>query len=707
MEKNVRSLKSKLLITISVIVAVSYIIIGYYNVSNAYSSNFENLKTKELNLSKNTSGFINEYLNSKIDLLKSSAFQISKLDQDTQRERVRDMLIFAKDAGKFGSVYVGYANNGLMTRWSGRDTQFPKDSYDPRTRPWFKSGASTQKTGITEPYIDSATKKLTISIYAPILRAGQVIGVVSSDIFLDTIIKTVLDVNIGESGLAYIISKEGKILIHKNNKLLKKQSEVFKNLSSNKENDFKIINLNGSDKLVAYSLIKPAKWTLVLELDKAKAFEKIDNELFILVILSSLFLIITIVFLIIYLNKTLSPLKDVQDGIINFFEYLKGNISKVEKLKVTSNDEFYTMAVEVNKGIEAVQLTLENDKEVIRNVTEVVNKVISGSLTNRINSSTNNKAVQELVDVLNKMMENLESTIKHSLNVLTQYQNNDYRAKTALVCTAEMADLMNGIDNLGSTVSSMLIENKKNGMELESSSNILQAGVSSLMDTSNTQAEQLKVTSTSLSDVTDNIRDNMKNINSMSSYASELTTSVEKGESLARDTNQSMDEINEQVNAINDSIEVIDQIAFQTNILSLNAAVEAATAGEVGKGFAVVAQEVRNLASRSAEAAHEIKSLVEKATSKANSGKKIASNMIDGYSDLNTSIQKTITLINNVTDASKDQQLNIETINQSINDIDKQTEHNVKIVNDVEVIAIKTSDVATSIVEDLNSKKFS
>ncbi|WP_226809460.1 methyl-accepting chemotaxis protein, partial [Aliarcobacter butzleri] len=78
-----------------------------------------------------------------------------------------------------------------------------------------------------------------------------------------------------------------------------------------------------------------------------------------------------------------------------------------------------------------------------------------------------------------------------------------------------------------------------------------------------------------------------------------------------------------QVNAINEAIGVIDNIAFQTNILSLNAAVEAATAGEAGKGFAVVAQEVRNLASRSAEAAHEIKAIVENATIKANEGKNI------------------------------------------------------------------------------------
>jgi len=128
--------------------------------------------------------------------------------------------------------------------------------------------------------------------------------------------------------------------------------------------------------------------------------------------------------------------------------------------------------------------------------------------------------------------------------------------------------------------------------------------------------------------------------------------------------------------AISDAISVIDQIAFQTNILSLNAAVEAATAGEAGKGFAVVAQEVRNLASRSSDAAKEIKGLVEDAATKSESGKEIASQMITGYDELNEKITKTKEMIDDVNVASQEQAEGINQINDAITMLDRNTQQN-------------------------------
>ena len=192
----------------------------------------------------------------------------------------------------------------------------------------------------------------------------------------------------------------------------------------------------------------------------------------------------------------------------------------------------------------------------------------------------------------------------------------------------------------------------------------------------------------------------------MASYSNQLSTSILQGEQLANSTVISMNEINEQTNAIAEAITIIDQIAFQTNILSLNAAVEAATAGEAGRGFAVVAAEVRNLASRSAEAAKEIKTLVENATNKANNGKKIADDMISGYKQLNDNISKTTKIIEDISQSSKEQRTSIEQINDVVNELDKQTQQNAVVANETQTIALETSTIAKKILEDVNNKKF-
>ncbi|MCT7910196.1 methyl-accepting chemotaxis protein, partial [Arcobacter lacus] len=222
----------------------------------------------------------------------------------------------------------------------------------------------------------------------------------------------------------------------------------------------------------------------------------------------------------------------------------------------------------------------------------------------------------------------------------------------------------------------------------------------------NEAAASLEETAAALEEVTSNVRNNTQNIAQMAKLSSEVTASANQGEKLANETTVAMDEINNQVNLINEAIGVIDNIAFQTNILSLNAAVEAATAGEAGKGFAVVAGEVRNLASRSAEAAREIKTIVENATSKANQGKSIATNMIEGYKELNQNISQTISLISDIQNASKEQLLGIEQINDAVTLLDRQTQQNAMIASQTHDVALITDEISKLIVSDADSKEF-
>jgi methyl-accepting chemotaxis protein len=313
----------------------------------------------------------------------------------------------------------------------------------------------------------------------------------------------------------------------------------------------------------------------------------------------------------------------------------------------------------------------------------------------------------QLKDVLNNMASNLENNIDNVLNILEEYAHYNYLNKIPTKDIKEhLLKLTNGVNTLGDSITQMLIENKSNGLTLDESSNILLNNVDKLNQSSNEAAASLEETAAAIEEITSNIRNNTENITKMASYSNNVTASATHGEKLANQTTVAMDEINVQVNLITDAISIIDQIAFQTNILSLNAAVEAATAGEAGRGFAVVAAEVRNLASRSAEAAREIKIIVENATKKANDGKDIANHMIDGYKELNQNISQTINLISDIQNASKEQLLGIEQINDAVNQLDQQTQQNAAVASQTHDVAVVTDQIAKLVLSSADEKEF-
>ncbi|MDN5050139.1 methyl-accepting chemotaxis protein [Aliarcobacter butzleri] len=355
---------------------------------------------------------------------------------------------------------------------------------------------------------------------------------------------------------------------------------------------------------------------------------------------------------------------------------------------------------------------LQKEKEeslLIEEAKIVMNQVKHGIYSQTITSISSNNSLEEFKKSVNEM---IVETREHFLNInsiLEKYTNYDYKEKLELKrisSNGEFQHLVDAINKLKEAITQMLVENKINGITLQNSSKILLTNVDKLNLSSNEAANSLKNTSTVLSEITQNVDKTSTQTIQMSSLANAVIGYSKEGLNLAQKTTTAMDEINEKVSAINESITIIDQIAFQTNILSLNAAVEAATAGEAGRGFAVVAQEVRNLANRSTQAAYEIKKLVESANIKANNGKTIANEMIEGYTVLNTNIDKTIELISSVADISKEQQVGIVQINSAINILEQQIKANAEVSSQANNIAIKTSNIANTIVDTANQKEF-
>ena len=526
--------------------------------------------------------------------------------------------------------------------------------------------------------------------------------------------KTIIDKNWNEYLATNLDDKEKEIV--KNTKtILSKANNTTDNIQqacTNKDLE-KITSIVIND---LYETIEPVSNNIAQLMEhQLKVAAEINNQAnedydstviqTIITIVFAFVLLIFISFLII--SDMTNKITNFKNGLLGFFAYLNRESINSELLEDKSKDEFGEMAKVVNQNILRTQKGIEEDRKLINETIAVLGEFEQGDLSQRLNLDVENPALAELKRVINNMGTVLETNIDNILKVLEQYSNYNYLNKIDQKGLKEhLLKLANGVNTLGDSITNMLVQNKSNGLTLEQSSSLLLANVDKLNLSSNEAAASLEETAAALEEITSNIRNNTENIAKMAKYSNEITKASSDGEKLANKTTLAMDEINTQVNLVNDAISVIDQIAFQTNILSLNAAVEAATAGEAGKGFAVVAQEVRNLASRSAEAAKEIKSIVEEATKKANEGKDIANEMIQGYKSLNDSINSTINLISDVEMSSKEQLSGIEQINDAVNQLDQQTQQNAAISTQTNDIAITSDKIAKLIVEDANKKEF-
>ena len=404
-------------------------------------------------------------------------------------------------------------------------------------------------------------------------------------------------------------------------------------------------------------------------------------------------------------NRDLEEIDKYFQQLIEFLSYEKSEFEYVES---TGNKKVDDMFKNWNQQIKKFDKRTKDDMRVLGEIVLTADKVEQGIYKCRIKGDSDNPTISTLRNTLNKMLTSIDDATSRISKVVTSYTNDDFTDYIKVVDNYkdDMKLLMESINLLGKELGSSAKNNFQNGETLENSASTMTSSMNNLAEKANEQAASLEETAAALEEITSITRNNTQNATKMATLGQVVKKSVLSGEELASKTASSMDEINEKVKAINSAITVIDQIAFQTNILSLNAAVEAATAGEAGKGFAVVAQEVRNLANRSAEAAKEIKNLVEEANIKTNDGKLISSDMIEGYKELNKNISETINIIEDVSAASKEQMLGIEQINQTVNMLDRVTQENAFESNQIKEISQSVSTLAYELLTDAKSKKF-
>ena len=282
---------------------------------------------------------------------------------------------------------------------------------------------------------------------------------------------------------------------------------------------------------------------------------------------------------------------------------------------------------------------------------------------------------------------NITRPLREAVNLAQRVAKGDLSSHIVVRSKDETGDLIAALRDMNAALVAIVGDVRGGTDTIATASAQIAAGNMDLSSRTEQQASSLEETASSMEELTAAVKQNADNAQAARTLAASASAVAVQGGAVVADVVQTMGSINDSSRKIADIIGVIDGIAFQTNILALNAAVEAARAGEQGRGFAVVATEVRNLAQRSASAAREIKGLIDDSVDKVGAGNKLVEQAGATMRQVVDSVQRLSGIIGEITDASEEQRVGIEQVNEAITQMDQVTQQNAALVEEAAAAA--------------------
>lgn len=263
----------------------------------------------------------------------------------------------------------------------------------------------------------------------------------------------------------------------------------------------------------------------------------------------------------------------------------------------------------------------------------------------------------------------------------------------------EVGRLFTAMGTMQQNLAAIVARVREGSSEIHYGTREIASGNADLSSRTEQQAASIEETAASMEQMTATVKQNADNARQASTLAADASSTAEQGGEVVAQVVQTMHGISTSSQKVADITSVIDSIAFQTNILALNASVEAARAGEQGRGFAVVAGEVRNLASRSADAAKEIKTLIDTSVTQIHQGSTLVEQAGATMTNVVTAVRRVTDIMDEISAASQEQSDGIEQVSQAVGQMDEATQQNAALVQQATAAAMSLEEQANRLEE--------